>query len=79
MGVPGWLLKVKIGLLEDRELIVTYKGEQFSKKKMPGGGPLGTILGMCLFLILINDAGFETQHKEILKLITSAVIKRKEI
>ena len=77
MGVPGWLLKVIIGFLEDRELIVTYKGEQSSKKSMPGGGPQGTILGMFLFLILINDAGFETQHKEIGKLITSAVNKRK--
>ena len=44
MGVPGWLLKVVIGLLEDRNLILTYKGEQSTKKRMPGGGPQGTIL-----------------------------------
>jgi hypothetical protein len=79
MGVPGWLLKVVIGFLEDRELILTYKGEQSGKKKMPGGGPQGTILGMFLFLILINDAGFETQQNEIGKLITKALNKRKEI
>ena len=79
MGVPGWLLKVVMGFLEDRELILTYKGEQSGKKKIPGGGPQGTILGMFLFLILINDAGFETQHNELGKPITSALNKRKEI
>ena len=33
MGVPGWLLKGIIGFLEDRELIVTYKGEQSRKSR----------------------------------------------
>ena len=46
---------------------------------MPGGGPQGTILGMFLFLILINDAGFEAQNNELGKLITSSINKRKEI
>ena len=77
MGVPGWLLKVVVGFLEDRELIVTYKGEQSERKKMPGGGPQGTILGMFLFLILINDAGFEPKKNDFGRLITSAVNKRK--
>ena len=78
MGVPGWLLRVVIGFLENRQLIVTYKGEQ-SKKEMPCGGPQGTILGMFLFLVLINDAGFQAQNNQIGKLITSAINKRKEI
>ena len=79
MGVPGWLLKVVIGFLENRELILTYKGQESSRKKMPGGGPQGTILGMFLFLILINDAGFVNQNMEIGKKITSAANTRKEI
>ena len=79
MGVPGWLLQVVIGFLEDRELILTYKGQQSSKKSMPGGGPQGTILGMFLFLVLINDAGFTNQKTELGKKITSAINKRKEI
>ena len=39
--------------------------------------PQGTMLGMFFFLILINDAGFETQQKEIGKLMISEVKKRK--
>ena len=49
MGVPGWLLKVVIGFLEKRELVVSYKAEQSGKKKMPGGGTQGTILGFFFF------------------------------
>ena len=76
MGVPGWLLKVGIGFLENRQLVVTFKGEQSMKKNMPGGGPQGTILGMFCFIILINDAGFKAQNNKIGKLITSAINKK---
>ena len=58
---------------------MTYKGHQSSKKKMPGGGPQGIILGMFLFLLLINDAGFAAQNSEIGMKIVSAINKRKEI
>ena len=49
MGVPGWLLNIVEGFLTDRELVVNYKGEKSESKKMPGGGPQGTALGMFLF------------------------------
>ena len=39
MGVPGWLLKIVMGFLEDRTLILTYKGEKSKSIDMPGGGP----------------------------------------
>ena len=58
MGVPGWLLKIIIGFLSDRELILRYKGGQSDRKSLPGGSPQGTRLGMFLFLIMINFAGF---------------------
>ena len=51
LGVPGWLLQIVIGFLEDRTMEVHFKGEKSEKKKLPGGGPQGTILGMFLFLI----------------------------
>ena len=79
MGVPGWLLKIVMGFLTERTLIVSYKGEKSTSKEMPGGGPQGTILGMFLFLILINSAGFADCKKEIGKKITKAINKRDEM
>ena len=35
MGIPCWLLKVVMGFLTDRKLILNYKGEQFDVKSMP--------------------------------------------
>ena len=59
MGVPGWLLKLVMGFLEERTLILSYKGVKSGVKEMPGGGSQGTILVMFLFLVLTNDAGFK--------------------
>ena len=64
MGVPGWLLSIIIGFLTNRELILRYKGGQSDRKRLPGGSPQGTRLGMFLFLIMINIAG---SHFRILK------------
>ena len=58
MGVPNWLLKLVVAFLTDRELILRYKGKTSDRKRLPGGSPRGTRLGMFLFLILINFAGF---------------------
>ena len=71
MGVPGWLLKIVMAFLSDRSMIVRYKGAQSSAKYLPGGGPQGTLLGLLLFLVLINDAGFEGQKNNTGELITS--------
>ena len=77
MGVPGWLLRIVVGFLEERELEVTYKGEKSGSKKLPGGGPQGTVLGMFLFLVLINDAGFAQEDRSLGdKLTTSAGIRK---
>ena len=65
MGVPGWLLNLVIGFLSERELIVRYKGCSSSRKAMPGGGPQGTRLGLFLFLILINAAGYRHLEKHL--------------
>ena len=79
MGVPGWLLNVVVGFLTDRELLVSYKGEQSENKKMPGGGPQGTVLGMFLFLVLINEAGFKDEDRNMGERLTKAVNARKAI
>ena len=43
---------------------------------MPGGGPQGTRLGLFIFLILINAAGYEILNMNIEKHITTKLSKR---
>ena len=64
MGVPGWLLRIVIGFLTEREMVLRYKGGCSGKKPLPGGGPQGTRLGLFLFLILINAAGYKYKDLE---------------
>ena len=72
MGVPGWLLNIIMGFLKDRVMVVNYKGETTEEKQLPGGGPQGTLLGLLLFLILINFCGFGEQQWKIGENITKA-------
>ena len=57
MGVPGWLLNIVMGFLTERVMLVRYKEATSETKPLPGGGPQGTLLGLLLFLILINYCG----------------------
>ena len=60
MGVPGWLLNIVMGFLSERVMVVRFKGETTAPKSLPGGGPQGTLLGLLLFLVLINFCGYES-------------------
>ena len=71
MGVPGWLLKIVIAFLSNRRMVVKYKGKISGVKSLPGGGPQGTLLGLLLFIVLINDVGFEGQDNNAGEIITS--------
>ena len=70
MGVPSWLLKLVIAFLKERSMIVRYKGEMSHPKLLPGGGPQGTLLGLLLFLVLINDVGFDDQVNNVGEVVT---------
>ena len=59
MGTPGWLLKLVIAFLEARKIILRHKGTSSEEESLPGGGPQGTKLGLFLFLILMNKAGYQ--------------------
>ena len=59
MGTPGWLLKIVMAFLTDRKMILRYRGCTSEEENLPGGGPQGTELGLYLFLILINFAGYK--------------------
>ena len=78
MGVPGWLLSIIMGFLEERKLIVTYRGEKSGSKEMPGGGPQGKVLRMLLSLILINDAGFSYVARDLGIKITRTINTRQK-
>ena len=71
MGVPGWLLNIVMGFLSERSLKVSYKGATAKDKSLPGGGPQGTLLGLLLFLILINYCGFDNKEPSIGACITN--------
>ena len=70
MNVPGWLLRIVISFLTNRKMVVRYKGAMSGLKELPGGGPQGTLLGLLLFLVLINDVGFPNQENNIGEQIT---------
>ena len=61
LGVPGWLIRLVMAFLEDRSMKVNYKGKHSKMFNIPGGRPQGTLLGLFLFLVLIDDAGFDGQ------------------
>ena len=48
-----------MGFLSERVMLVKFKGETSGTKSLPGGGPQGTLLGLLLFLVLINFCGFD--------------------
>ena len=78
MGVPNWLSNLVVAFLTDRDLILRYKGKSSDRKRLPGGSPQGTRLGMFLFLILINFAGFETDENVTAQLRLQITIPQQE-
>ena len=80
LDVSGWLLKIIIEFLKNRKIEVHFKGEKSAKKHLPGGGPQGTVLGMFLFLILINGVGLKNVGRNTGESICNpAIYKRKPL
>ena len=71
MGAPGWLLRIVMTFLKDRRMQVNDKGKLSSILSLPGGGPQGTFLALLLFIVLINDIGFEGQLNNVGEVVTS--------
>ena len=64
------LFKIEVAFLKVRKMLVRYMGSQSSIKSLPGGGPQCTLMGLFLFLILINECGFEEQSNNAAELAT---------
>ena len=71
MNVPGWLLRIIIAFLSNRKMTVRYRGKLSTERNLPGGGPQGTLLSLLLFLVLVNDIGFNDQKNDAGEIATS--------
>ena len=71
LDVPGWLLSIIISFLQNRSMSVKYNGCMSSVKSLPGGSPQGTLLALLLFIVFINDIGFDRQTNNVGEVLTS--------
>ena len=60
LGVPGWLLNLVMRYLENREMLIGYRGQESSRRALPGGGPQGGLLGALLFIVLVSNCGISS-------------------
>ena len=61
MKVPMWLLRLLMNYLEQRKMILRFRGCSSDRKDMPGGMPQGTLLGVILYILYINPVGFPAE------------------
>ena len=61
MKVPKWLLRQIMSYLEERKMILRFRGCTADPRDMPGGMPQGTLLGVILYILYINPVGFPSE------------------
>ena len=76
-NLPGWLLRILIGYLSGRKLRIRYKSKTGEEKSIFGGGGQGTVLGLWIFLFMIDKAGPKRSIQTIGQTITQPMNKRK--
>ena len=64
MGTPALLLRWIAAFLTARQQQVRIGGSQSSWYQLCGGAPQGTLLGVILFVVHINDLEFECQYSK---------------
>ena len=58
LKVPSWLIRIIISYLEDRKMILRFRGCHSSKKSMKGSSPQGMLLGVVIYILYINPIAF---------------------
>ena len=61
LKVPMWLLRLIMSYLENRKMILRFRGCSSDPEDMPGGMPQGTLLGVILYILYINPVGFPAE------------------
>ena len=61
MKVPTWLLRLLMSYLENRKMILRFRGCVSDPQDIPGGMPQGTLLGVILYILYINPVGFPSE------------------
>ena len=61
MKVPMWLLRLIMNYLEQRKMILRFRGCSSDPEDIPGGMPQGTLLGVILYILYINPVGFPAE------------------
>ena len=57
LNIPTCALRLIISYLTERSMCIRYSGAVSSDRRMPGGGPQGTLLIVLLFILQVNLAG----------------------
>ena len=61
MKIPMWLTRLILSYLENRKMILRFRGCKSNAKDMPGGMPQGTLLGVILYILYINPVGYPAE------------------
>ena len=61
MKIPMWLTRLLLSYLENRKMILRFRGCSSNAKDMPGGMPQGTLLGVILYILYINPVGYPAE------------------
>ena len=61
LNIPTCALRLIVSYLTERCMCIRYAGAVSTERKMPGGGPQGTLLIVLLFILQVNLAGAPCQ------------------
>ena len=58
LKLPQWLLRLILSYLHNRKMILRFRNCSSDPKDLPGGCPQGTLIGVILYILYINQIGF---------------------